>query len=169
MYVRCKVTIYRGIASLRTGAITEVNGGDKNNECCQVLSDSPTVEGAIPVPATGIGCLRLVCTSLPSSLSGGDARSLKPYCGGCAFGSTGRVFVVAFWEGTSMERLVASMRSGRGAEGLYLHSGWSRASLRPARMCLEVVRTMRRTTTVTVSQRETRSQGHYIKRTHRLS
>jgi hypothetical protein len=56
------------------------------------------------------------------------------------------VFVVAFWEGTTVDWLMGSRRSGRGAEGLYLHSGWSRASLLPAWMCREIVRIMSRTT-----------------------
>jgi hypothetical protein len=52
-----------------------------------------------------------------------DARRLKPYRGGSALGGIESVFVVAFREGTSMDWLMVSMRSGRGAAGLYLHSG----------------------------------------------
>ena len=106
------------------------------NKCYRAPSDPLAVVGAVPVPAAGIRCCGvLVCTSLPSGLSTDDDRRLKPYRGGCAFSGIESVFVVAFWEGTSIDWLMGSMRSGRGVVGSYLHSGWSRASLRPAWMC----------------------------------
>jgi len=93
-------------------------------KCYWALSDPLTVEGAVSVPVARIRCCcGLVCTSLPTGLSMDDGRRLKPYRGGSALGGIESVFVVAFREGTSMDWLIVSMRSGRGAAGLYLHSG----------------------------------------------
>jgi hypothetical protein len=117
------------------------------NECYGELSGSLAVEGPVAVLAAGIWyrCV-LACTSLPAGLSTDDVRGVKPYRGGCAFDGTERVFVVALWEGITVDWLTGSRRSERGAVGLYLHSGWSRASLRPAWMCREIPRMMSTTT-----------------------
>jgi hypothetical protein len=44
-----------------------------------------------------------VCTSLLAVLSTEDARGLKPYLGGCAFGGTESTFVVSLWEGITVD------------------------------------------------------------------